>query len=119
VAAEVATTEVGTAEVGATAAAEVGATAAAEVAATEAAAEVGATTAATKPGGSRHARYDDCQEENCCGTNSSVHDGDSRHALNTTFQSKPSLLPITVCRQMQIKKIFMPKILQGKLASWH
>jgi hypothetical protein len=98
--AEVGATEVGTAEVGATEVrtAEVGATEvaakttnmaateAAKVATTTEAAKVAAAEAATtKSGGSRHGRYDHCQEDNCCGTNSPVHDGNSQHALNTTF----------------------------------
>jgi hypothetical protein len=100
-AAEVGTTKVSATKVSATkvAAAEVGTT---KVSATKvAAAEVGAAEAtATKSSGSRHARCDDCQEDNCCGTNSPVHDGNSRHALNAIFQGKPSLLPIAACRQI-------------------
>jgi hypothetical protein len=67
----VSATKVATAEAVATA--ETAEVAAAEAVAT---AEVAAAEAAT-PSESRRTRYHDCQEDNCCGTNSAVHDGNS------------------------------------------
>jgi hypothetical protein len=96
--AEVSVTEMGATKMGATkvtaeavATAETAEMATAEAVATAETAEMATEAATTKPSECRRTRYHDCQEDNCCGTNSAVHDGNSLHALNTTFQAKPSL----------------------------